>query len=263
MEDPLSTPGSPEEIHLAFAYPLNVLVHVLLREEGAVSWMHYGAFENAGEAIGAAQERATGLLLARLPPPPARVLEVGIGVGTLLSRLTRLGYDAEGLAPDPKQLEFVRRRHGEALRVFPQPLEAFESSEPYDAVVFQESSQYVDTEALFRRVPALLAAGGLLLVADEFALREVDAPAPLHRLDHFLAVARREGFDLLEELDLSERARPTVEWFLSRIPRHRASIERELGVEAAAIDALLESGAKYAELYRTGAYGYRILAFRR
>jgi SAM-dependent methyltransferase len=250
-------------MHLAFAYPLNVLVHVLLREEGAVSWMHYGVFENPGDTLGAAQERATGLLLARLPPPAARVLEVGIGVGTLLSRLTRLGYEAEGLAPDPKQLEFARRRHGESLRVSPRPLESFESAARYDAVVFQESSQYVDTEALFRRVAALLAEGGLLLVADEFALREVDAPEPLHRLDHFVAVARREGFELLEELDVSERVRPTVDWFLSRIPRHRASIERELGVEATAIDALLSSGAKYAELYRTGAYGYRFLALRR
>jgi hypothetical protein len=33
-------------------------------------------------------------------------------------------------------------------------------------------------------------------------------------------------------------------------------------VGAAEIDGLLESGAAYRELYRSGAYGYRLLRFR-
>ena len=44
--------------------------------------------------------------------------------------------------------------------------------------------------------------------------------------------------------------------------RTLAAIEAELGVEAAQIDGLLESGAAYRDLYRSGAYGYRLLRFR-
>jgi SAM-dependent methyltransferase len=254
--------GSAPSEHLAFSYPLNALVHVLLREEGALTWMHYGLFERPGESITAAQERATALLLERLPPAPARILEVGIGVGTLLSRLTALGYDAEGLAPDPKQLAYARRRVGDGLRAYPVSLEGFEAAAPYDAIVFQESSQYVDTEALFAKAQRFVAPRGALIIADEFALREVDAPAPLHGLDHFLAVAKRDGFELVEELDVSEKARPTVDWFLERIARHRASLEQEVGLDGDAVDALIKSGETYRELYRTGGYGYRLLTFR-
>jgi hypothetical protein len=39
-------------------------------------------------------------------------------------------------------------------------------------------------------------------------------------------------------------------------------LTRELAVTAAQLDGLLESGAAYRDLYRTGAYGYRLLRFR-
>jgi SAM-dependent methyltransferase len=257
--------GADSGDHLRFPFPLNVLVHVLLREEGRVSAMHYGVFEHDGESIVEAQERSTDLLLARLPPPPARLLEVGIGLGTTLARLIRRGYAADGLTPDPGQVSFARRRFGDAIPVVEAAFETFESDDPspnpYDAVLFQESSQYIDTDALFRRARALTRPGGALLAIDEFALRPVDLPAPLHRLDHFLAVANREGFRLEEDLDLSRQAAPTIAYFLERIPRHRTAIERELEVDGASIDALLTSGERYRDLYRSGAYGYRLLRF--
>ena len=53
-----------------------------------------------------------------------------------------------------------------------------------------------------------------------------------------------------------------MDYFLARIPKHRDAIEAELAVGAAEIDGLLESGAAYRELYRSGAYGYRLLRFR-
>src|SRR3712207_909255 len=90
-----------------FYYPLNVLLHVLTLEEGAVEYLHYGLFERSDEAIGVAQERSTQLLLSRLPPPPARLLDVGVGLGTTLNRLTRAGYDTVGITPDDKQVATV------------------------------------------------------------------------------------------------------------------------------------------------------------
>src|SRR4051812_17622954 len=96
-----------------FYYPLNVFMHVLTKEEGRVDDLHYGLFESPDESIGAAQARSTELLLSRLPPPPARILEVGIGLGTTLDRLVRLGYDALGITPDAQQIAIARARFGE------------------------------------------------------------------------------------------------------------------------------------------------------
>ena len=246
-----------------FPFPLNVLLTVLDREEGTanVVSMHYGLFEAPSEPIGAAQERSTVLLLSRLPPPPARLLEVGIGLGATLDRLTRMGYEADGLTPDPVQAAAAKSRHGEGLRVHISPLEYFETASRYDAVVFQESSQYIESDALFRKVRALSAPGARVVVLDEFALRPVDKTGALHRLDLFLEAARREGFRLEEDLDVSRQAMPTIDWFLERIPRHREAIEGGLGVKDGQLDALLASGRDYRALYASGAYGYRLLRF--
>jgi cyclopropane fatty-acyl-phospholipid synthase-like methyltransferase len=245
-----------------FPFPLNVLLNVLTREEGRAENMHYGLFEAAGDSIGAAQERSTALLLSRLPPPPGRLLEVGIGLGTTLARLASLGYEAEGITPDSIQAEAARERFGDRILVHTTPLEAFEARGTFDIVVFQESSQYIDCETLFQRVRGLSSPGATVVVLDEFALAEIDRPQSLPRLDRFLAAAVRAGFLLQEELDLTGPAAPTVDYFLERIPRHRAAIESELAVTAAELDSLLESGAAYRNLYRTGAYGYRLLRFR-
>ncbi|HYV41690.1 MAG TPA: hypothetical protein VEO02_07875 [Thermoanaerobaculia bacterium] len=55
------------------------MLRVLTLEEGVAHSMHYGLFERGDESIATAQERSTALLLERLPPPPCRLLEVGVG----------------------------------------------------------------------------------------------------------------------------------------------------------------------------------------
>jgi len=244
-----------------FPFPLNVLLTVLEREEGSVDSMHYGLFEEPGESIAAAQARSTALLLSRLPPPPARLLEVGIGLGTTLARLTDMGHAAEGITPDPVQAAAARERFDQRIRVHTAPLEHFETTQRYDAVFFQESSQYIESGALFRKVRELTAPGARILVLDEFALAPVEKPGALHRRDRFLEAARREGFRLEEELDVSRQAMPTIDWFLERIPRHRQAIETMLPVLGDQLDALLASGREYRDLYEAGTYGYRLLRF--
>ncbi len=242
-----------------FPFPLNVLLSVLEREEGTVASMHYGLFEGPEDSIATAQERSTALLLSRLPPPPARLLEVGIGLGTTLALLTEMGYAAEGVTPDPVQAAAAVARFGGRIRVHTTSLEHFETTSRFDVVLFQESSQYIDSDALFRKVRALAAPGVSVVVLDEFALEPVEKPGALHRLDLFLAAAKSEGFSLEEEIDVTMQAAPTIDYFLERIPRHRAEIERDLGLEPARIDELLASGSGYRERYRSGTYGYRLL----
>ena len=248
--------------HPGFPYPLNVFLHILAREEAVVAGLHYGLFESKGDSIGTAQERSTDLLIDRLPPPPASLLEVGTGLGSTLARLAGLGYDAEGIAPDERQIAAARSRFGAGLKARVASLETFETARRFDAIVFQESSQYIESEALFERTRALAASEATVVVLDEFALRPVDRPGALHRLDRFLDAAEREGFRREEAIDLSRAAAPTVDYFLERLPRYRASLAAELDLAGAQIDALIDSGKAYRDLYGSGAYGYRLLRFR-
>lgn len=246
-----------------FPYPLSVFLHVLAREEGGVLGLglHYGLFEEKGESLAAAQARSTALLIERLPPPPASLLEVGIGLGSTLDRLTRLGYDAEGIGPDERQVAAARSNFG-SVRAHVAPLETFDPGRRYDAIVFQESAQYIESGALFERTRRLVTPGATVVVLDEFALRPVDRPGSLHRLDRFREAAGRDGFRLEEEVDLSRAAAPTVDYFLDRLPRHRESLVAALDLSEGQVDALVESGKAYRDLYASGSYGYRLLRFR-
>lgn len=240
-----------------FHYPLNVFMHILTAEEGDVPYLHYGLFEREDESLATAQERSTELLLARLPRPPARLLEAGCGLGTTLHRLTRLGYDAVGITPDEKQVAMVRQRYGDAVDVRCVAFEQFASPEPFDAVVFQESSQYIESNALFARAAELTSH---VLVLDEFALKN---EGTLHRYDAFVNAARQHGFGIVDEVDYSKNAPPTVEYFMQRIPRYRDALIADLGLTPQQIDDLLASGRSYVDLYRRGVYAYRLLELRR
>src|SRR6266851_641052 len=200
-----------------FYYPLNVFMHILTNEEGSVSYLHYGLFEREGEPIGEAQERSTAMLLERLPPPPARLLDVGVGLATTLARLHRDGYDATGITPDEKQVAMAQQRHG-SLPIQCAGFEDFESAQHFDVVIFQESSQYIDAEALFERAHRLTRR---IIVLDEFAIDDARVASSLPRLDRFLAAARSSGFAVTENVDLTKNAAPTIDYFIDRLPRYR------------------------------------------
>ena len=243
-----------------FYYPLNVFMHILTHEEGGVDYLHYGLFDREGESIAVAQERSTELLLERLPSPPARILEVGVGLATTLRRLTELGYDAIGITPDEKQIAAIRDRYGDAVRVECARFESFAAGEGFDVVIFQESSQYIEANALFTKAAELTAR---VIVLDEFALGPVDFEGGLHPLAGFLDAAARHGFALTEDVDLSGRAAPTVDYFIQRIPRYRELLMQDIGISAEQVEGLITSGATYRDLYRRGVYGYRLLQFAR
>ncbi len=95
----------------AFSFPLNVYAHLLQQVEGQADYLHFAVFEPGQNDVRRAQERASELLWQALPPP-CRLLEVGIGLGTTLARLRAAGYDAHGITPEPAQIDAAHARHG-------------------------------------------------------------------------------------------------------------------------------------------------------
>lgn len=248
------------EAYREFYYPLNVFMHILTREEGGVTYLHYGLFDRVDEAIGEAQEHSTELLLTRLPAPPASILDVGVGVGTTLSRLTSMRYDVTGITPDSKQVAMVKSRFGDAVRVELTQFETISPSPAYDCVVFQESAQYIDSEALFSKAREITRH---VVVLDEFAARPLDTPGALHPLNRFVDAAARNGFRKTEEIDLSSKAAPTIDYFRQRIPRYRQTLIDDLGITSQQVDHLIANGERNRDLYASGTYVYRLLQFRR
>lgn len=248
-----------------FAFPLNVYARLLELREGRVDYLHYGIFESLDEPVLAAQERASALLWQALPAP-CKLLEVGIGLGTTLSRLRAAGYQACGITPDASQVEFARQRHGADLPAVVSRLEDFEQQAgQWQAMLFQESAQYIHPMALFEAAQRLLWDGpATLVVMDEFALqRSAAGHDGLHQLDHFCALAARMGWQLVQRTELSHKAAPTLDY----LSRHTAAMQprlmAELGVTTAELAGLDASNQRYQANYRQGVYGYALLRFER
>ena len=240
-----------------FTFPLNVFMHILTREEPEVRYLHYPLYASADESIAAAQEHSTELIEERLPPPPSRLLEVGIGLGTTLDRLTRKGYDIEGITPDPGQIAVIRERYGDRVRATELRFEEWPSARPSELILFQESSQYIDSAALFSQCRRLT---GEVLVLDEFSTVPLPPPA-LHLLPEFMNQAALHRFELVEDLDLSRRAAPVIDYFLQRIPEHRDALQKDVGITEVQVEELMTSGALYKQRYAGGIYTYRLLRF--
>lgn len=253
----------------AFSFPLNVYAHLLQRLEGRADYLHFAVYaDGEGSAPGdvlRAQERASALLWQALPPP-CRLLEVGIGLGTTLARLTDAGYDALGITPEPAQIEVAHARHGQRPRLECARLEDFNGDAGrWQALLFQESAQYIEPLALFEAADRLLADGpATLVVMDEFALRRSEAShTGLHHLDAFCALAARFGWRLSQRIDLSRAVQPTVDYLLRTTRAERAALMADLGLGADALDGLDAALTRHQTLYRQGVYGYALLKLER
>lgn len=101
-----------------------------------------------------------------LPAPPARVLEIGCGRGELAARLADAGYDVTAIDPDAPAGPIFRRT----------TLEELPEGERYDAVVARRSLHHIhDLAAAVEKLARLLRPGGVVVI-DEFAWEELDAP---------------------------------------------------------------------------------------
>ena len=118
-----------------------------------------------------------------LPAPPARLLEIGCGLGELTTALAVAGYEILGIDPAAPTGELFRRL----------TLEELDEPGPYDGVLAAFSLHHIrDLDAALGKVASLLAPSGLLVV-DEFAWDLLDEPTLdwLHGQRSALAAAGR------------------------------------------------------------------------
>ena len=120
---------------------------------------------------------------ACLPPPPARLLEVGCGSGELARALAGADYEVTAIDPDaPEGPPFLRVT-----------LEELEVGGPFEGVVAACSLHHVtDLSSALDKVQRLLVPGGVLVV-DDYAKERVDRPTAAWYYERRQAIARSGG----------------------------------------------------------------------
>jgi SAM-dependent methyltransferase len=106
----------------------------------------------------------TAFVIANIPPPPARVLEIGCGAGELARALAAARYDVTAIDPEAPEGPIFERTRFEELP----------ERDRFDAVVASRSLHHItDLGAAVDKIARLLDPGGVL-VLDEFAWDRLD-----------------------------------------------------------------------------------------
>ncbi|MCK5719658.1 MAG: methyltransferase domain-containing protein, partial [Thiomargarita sp.] len=182
--------------HTNFTFPLNVYAHALHLEEGYFNYLHYGF--NVEQGIHKAQQNSTDFIITQLPPAPASILEVGIGIGTTAKQLVKLGYDYTGVVPDPAQITYCNDKQ---LNLIESNFEALSSTKQYDIILFQESAQYIASNILLEKAYTLLKPKAYLLILDEIATESITKLTTL---------ANQIGFEVMAQNDFTAKASPSI-----------------------------------------------------
>ncbi len=104
-------------------------------------------------------------VLAALPPPPARVLEVGCGAGKLARAMNAAGYAVLAVDPDAPEGPIFRRT----------TLEDLDEAGPFDAAVASYSLHHIEgLDPALDRIASLLQPHGKL-VLEEFGWDRLDS----------------------------------------------------------------------------------------
>lgn len=231
-------------------FPLNAYACALWLEQAQVDYLHYGFNPDDG-GMSVAQQRSTDFLLQRIRAAPARVLEVGIGLGSTAKQLRARGYHYTGVTPDAQQITYCHRVDPSLILIQSRFIDLTLPRGSFEVIVFQESSQYMATRPLLTTAHALLADAGQLLILDEV---ETD------RIASLISLANECGFELLESTDVTPMAAPSLNVLIGILERHRALLLNELGCSGRAFDMLMLQLHKQRAAYQQGSFSYRYFA---
>ncbi len=182
------------------------------------NYLHFGLWDHGAELnlknFQKAQENYVQKLISFVPHGVKTVLDVGSGVGGNAIAFTKAGFSVESLSPDPYQQQLFKKNTEGKIKFYLTTLEDFKPDRKYDVLLLSESVQYIAEKDIFKRANELLKPAGYLLTSDYYKHEESRniQNLPGHPLKDFLDEAKKQGFKIVKEEDITDRILPTLDY---------------------------------------------------
>ncbi len=208
-------------------------------------------------------------LVSYLPEPPARLLDVGCGLGLAADILNSKGFDVIAIAPSPELIEYAIERYGSdgaAFRVadYFDSDESIFGEEGYDALFFQESLQYLQPlNKVMRKARYLLRDKGVIIIGDEVCYDQtIKNETSVHMSRDIYAALSEGGFRIISNDKVGKNVIPTCELAIDRLTENFGRILSSLDDPNGErnLRFFLEGWRKQKFWHESGQFGYEIFA---
>ncbi len=184
------------------------------------NFLHYGYFKNPPkdpESISMADIKKAmndyAELLVDRVKKDEKAIELGCGMGGLLTKLDKKGVDISGLTPDLSQIKHINKTWSH-IKTYNYKLEdlPLEGVGEFDVVINSESFQYVDMQKGMKKVDRLLKKNGRWIMSDYFRLKADSKNKSGHILSEFETQLTKNGFKIVERVDITKNTIPTLQY---------------------------------------------------
>jgi SAM-dependent methyltransferase len=189
-----------------------------------IDHLHFGLWPDgtAGHPFEEALQNMFDRLVSSLPEPPAKILNVGCGLGHCAHSLDSRGYVVTAIDTSHELIEYARQQYGSNGADF-RVADYFDSNESifakgsYDALFFQESLQYLQPlDEVMRKARYLLKDRGTIIIADEVCYdRTIRAETALHMATDIYTALSENGFRITENQQIGEQVLPTWDFVIN------------------------------------------------
>ena len=163
------------------------------------------------QSLREATEAYARLLVTRVSPGQS-VLDLGCGTGGLLAMLKAAGAEPTGLTPNPGHAGHIRKAQP-GMPVIVGGFEAIDLGKyrhAFDVVICSESFHNVPLEAGVRNVREVLKPRGKWVIIDYYRTRIPAYNRSGHPLQAFRDTVAKAGFQLTEEIDVTDNTAPSL-----------------------------------------------------
>ena len=177
--------------------------------------LHWGYWDDNDqlnlENLKKAQKNFTSHLSSFIPEGVSQILDVGCGIGDNALHLSENGYKLTCISPDINHQKAFKKLENGEINFHLSGIEKFSSEKQFDLALMGESSNYFDKDIGFEKLASLIKDQGFILSASLFRKKNTEVYSNFHIESEWLESAKKNGFEIINEDDITEKVLPSSE----------------------------------------------------